>query len=456
MNQSKKRQAQAVMAYLPQVREITKHRYGVDSQSDPLKSYTVQRTPYTRNWHCECGHFHHALTRSRDNHCHHIKACIMYHERQYADRNIERVPVIYSCPTCHGTVLKKAGLRTLSGCRKRQIYKCGECDRRFTLRVGGMLNYSTEPEIISESLELYASGVSYRKIQRHLEDVRKVKLSHVAVMRWVHRLSDVLTEYVDTLYPEMSDVWSLDEMDQLVNGTQPTKKGFRMWVWSIIDPHTKYLLATMVSKRRETADARGILQKGKAVSREDPAYIITDSLRTYEPAIRKEFGARVAHIKTKAVRDGFTNWPVERLHNEYRENTKTRRGLGNDESAQRFFDFLRLYHNFVKPSEGLGGRTPAEAAGLGGPGEGDRFLNLLNRANDARPDFMRALGKRAANLNVVFEGGTTRVTQKCWIRRSEWNTIGEILALHGFERIDYEGENLWVRSEPASLDDLSN
>ena len=45
--------------------------------------------------------------------------------------------------------------------------------------------------------------------------------------------------------------------------------------------------------------------------------------------------------------------PIERYHNEIRENLKTRRGLENDESAQRFSDLLKINHNFVKPHQGL-------------------------------------------------------------------------------------------------------
>ena len=70
-----------------------------------------------------------------------------------------------------------------------------------------------------------------------------------------------------------------------------------------------------------------------------------------------------SHIKTKSIRDGFTNMAIERYHNEMREKLKTCRGLGNDDSAAIFANLLYIHHNFVRPHMGLDGRTPAEEAG---------------------------------------------------------------------------------------------
>ena len=44
---------------------------------------------------------------------------------------------------------------------------------------------------------------------------------------------------------------------------EKTGKGFHDWLWSIIDPKTRFLIATEVSKKREIADARKLLQVEK-------------------------------------------------------------------------------------------------------------------------------------------------------------------------------------------------
>ena len=151
--------------------------------------------------------------------------------------------------------------------------------------------------------------------------------------------------------PELSDVWSLDEMYLNVKNTKKTGKGFHDWLWSIIDPKTRFLIATEVSKKREISDARKIIASGKKIVSQNPNYVLTDCLNSYQEAIRKEFQNKAAHIKTKSLKEGFVNRSIERYHNEIREKLKSRRGLDNDKSAQTFSELLRINHNFVKPKK---------------------------------------------------------------------------------------------------------
>lgn len=208
------------------------------------------------------------------------------------------------------------------------------------------------------------NGMSYRNIQRHIMATHDVSVTYTAIQHWVKKYMTIIKEYADLLVPELGDVWSLDEMMVNVKDTEKMNgKGFYDWVWTIIDPKTRFILAAEVSKRREVIDAQKIIGKGKEISK--PSYVITDSLRTYEQAIRRELDSRkVAHIKTKSLTDGFQNRPIERYHNEIREKLKTMRGLGNDKSTQRFIDFYNTYHNYVRSHTGLDNVTPAEAAGI--------------------------------------------------------------------------------------------
>ena len=149
-----------------------------------------------------------------------------------------------------------------------------------------------------------------------------------------------------------------------VKDTEKMAKGFHVWLWGIIDPKTRFLISSAALKRRKIEDARHIIKQDKKVIDVIPKYVISDSLCSYEQVIRKEFANKVTHIITKSIRDGFTNRPIERYHNEIRENLKACMGLGNDVSAQDFANMLQVYHNFIKPHMGLNGKTPAEVAGI--------------------------------------------------------------------------------------------
>lgn len=64
---------------------------------------------------------------------------------------------------------------------------------------------------------------------------------------------------------------------------------------------------------------------------------------------------------------------VERLKGTLRERVKVQRGWKSHKSAKA--EGQRIYYNFVKPHQALGGKTPAEKAGIKGM---NKLRNLLS------------------------------------------------------------------------------
>ena len=251
---------------------------------------------------------------------------------------------------------------------------------------------------------------------------------------------------MDSLNPELSEVWSLDEMVLQVKNTKKTGKGFHDWLWSIIDPKTRFLIATEVSKKREIADAKKIIASGKKLVTQNPNYILTDCLNSYQKAIRDEFQNRVAHIKTKSLKEGFVNRPIERYHNEIREKLKARRGLGNDESAQSFAELLKINHNFVKPHQGLNNKTPAQVAGIDLNLGDDKYMDLIKLSGKGKPNFVNNLGeKRIEKVTIINEGDSIKVTPKTWIDKKIWREINDILKLHQFSWLSNGKDSCWMK-----------
>ena len=183
-------------------------------------------------------------------------------------------------------------------------------------------------------------------------------------------------------------------------------------------------------------------------------YLISDSLMSYKDAFMKELDARkTMHIKTNAIRDGFQNRPIERYHNEIRAVTKSKRGLGNDKSAQDFIDGYRIYHNYVRPHTGLPEQqTPAEAPKI------DLNLNPQNRLKDlivksveqkeiADGKFAVHLGKRVQHVSIVNEKDCIKVRPKGWLDKQVWKEINDILRVHQFGWLSNGKDSCWIRMQ---------
>jgi len=85
--------------------------------------------------------------------------------------------------------------------------------------------------------------------------------------------------------------------------------------------------------------------------------------------------------KDKNEIEGVTNNnKMERINGEIRDREKTMRGLKKKDTP--ILKGMQVYHNFIKPHEGLDGKTPAEACGITVNGE-NKWMTLIQNATVA-------------------------------------------------------------------------
>ena len=82
---------------------------------------------------------------------------------------------------------------------------------------------------------------------------------------------------------------------------------------------------------------------------------------------KKSFGhlknPRTEHIRhIKLSGDMHNNNKMERMNGEIRDREKTMRGLKQDDTP--ILQGYQLFHNYIRPHEGLDGKTPCEACGI--------------------------------------------------------------------------------------------
>jgi hypothetical protein len=75
------------------------------------------------------------------------------------------------------------------------------------------------------------------------------------------------------------------------------------------------------------------------------------------------------------------NNKMERQNGEVRDREKVARGLKNEDSPM--IEGFPIFHNFIREHEGLGGKTPSEAAGIVVQGP-NKWLTLIQNASEKK------------------------------------------------------------------------
>jgi putative transposase len=262
----------------------------------------------------------------------------------------------------------------------KQIFKCKDCKSKFREGLIKKVHYS--PETITLTLDLYFSGLSLRKIARTLNNHFDLTLGSTIVYRWIQTFVPQISEYVNTLAPQLSETWHADEVFVKMKGGERVKNQDNMaYLWNVMDRKTRFLLASRLSGRRDRDGAiRAFMEASKNAGEGQPERIFTDALGGYAGAIEYAFPRNTPEHLAKAGigKPHANNNRIERLNGTVRERTKVQRGWKTMKTP--IAEGHRIQYNFVKPHMALNGQTPAEAAGIGIEGE-NKWLTLLRRAN---------------------------------------------------------------------------
>ncbi len=296
------------------VKRINNNRYQVDSQKNQMR-YTVTKTLKSDVWTCQCYDFIDRLRSGNDDkRCSHI---LYVHEFLHGSQDVTsnfkkpmlEIPSI--CVYCSSTKIVKKGFRKTKYRGKLQIYGCKDCDRKFTNSESGFAKVKFEPSMISEALNLIMSGMSLRNTAEHLSNVRGIRISHVTIGYWIKKYSITIKEYVDTLKPTIGNAWSVDEKMINVRKTEPiSKKGYYNWLWSAIDPKTRFLLATKISN-----EISANLKVRRGLDNDDSSQIYADLLRIHHNFVRPHMGLEG---KTPAFVAGLDNVDISKKYQSHK------------------------------------------------------------------------------------------------------------------------------------------
>lgn len=345
-----------------QIKRIDEITYRVKSQSCNREYQVVKNS---NGWVCQCPDhkFRHVT-------CKHIHA-VLFSQSLRAEVSISRVIPemnVNTCQYCGSDNIVKDGKRH-NKYGDLQIYLCKSCGHNFTVNLGFERMRAT-PQIITSAMQLYFSGESLRNVQKFLR-LQGVKISHVAILKWIKKYVRLMENYLEKIKPNVSDIWRADELYIKI-------KGDMKYLFAMMDDETRFWIAQEVADTKLKHDTRTLFHSAIRVTGKQPKTLITDGLRSYAIAHDQVFDDDVKHIRHITIQGDRNNNKMERLNGEIRDREKTMRGLKRRRTP--ILSGYQLFHNYIREHEGLNGKTPAEACGIKVEGQ-NKWITLIQNAS---------------------------------------------------------------------------
>jgi transposase-like protein len=364
---TREERGEAIAKLQNQIERVDDYTYSVKSQSHKGE-YIISKVD--GEWLCECPD-----NKYRHVKCKHIFA-VEFSQSLRAEVAVSRVIPemnIQACRFCGSNQIVHAGMRHNKN-GDLQKYLCRSCGHYFTINLGFEKMHAT-PQIITSAMQLYFTGESLRNVQKFLR-LQGVKVSHVAILKWIRKYVALMNKYLEKIKPQVSDTWRADELYVKI-------KGDMKYLFALMDDETRFWIAQEIADSKYTHDARTLFRAGVKATGKKPMTLITDGLQAYHDACNKEFWTmkketRTEHIRHITIRGDRNNNKMERFNGEIRDREKTMRGLKTKETP--ILAGYQIFHNYIRPHEGLEGKTPSEACGIKIEGN-NKWITLIQNAS---------------------------------------------------------------------------
>jgi len=337
-----------------QIKKINKTKFMIKSQTRKQEEHMVHHTKF--GWVCTCNDYTY-----RQKKCKHIfalefRGIIKYEDKKNPTWIIPSIDSI-SCPFCGSEKFRKFGWR-YNKKRKEQRYDCLMCYKKFSAN-GGFKKLKYTPQVVTFCMNLYFYGLSLRNVTKAV-NLLGVEISHPSVYRWIVHYVWLMQKYLDySIIPQVGSTWRADEIFTKIKGKQ-------RYLFMSMDDKTRFWISKEVADTKFHHDARKLLSTAKEVTKTTPSMFITDGSRVYDRAFRKEMrgknGELPIHVHTIHMAGNWNNNMMERLNGEFRDREKVMRGIKKKNSS--IISGYQLFHNYFRPHTSLGGKTPAEIAGI--------------------------------------------------------------------------------------------
>lgn len=361
-----------------QIKRIDGNWYQVRAQSLDYESwYDVIFTE--KGFVCDCPDFQWRKVKCKHAHAVEFSLALRKQVQSVVINQVEA----NQCKFCNSQNIMKKGLKKNKN-YSLQIYKCRDCNKRFSINLG-FERMRASPQAITSAMQLYFSGESLRNVQNFLA-LQGVKITHKTVWNWIRKYTGLMESYLEKIAPQVGDKWRADELFLKVKGNQK-------YLYALMDDDTRFWLAQMVSDNKFKDDIQQLLKDGKELARKKPSVFITDGAHNFHRAYKKEFWTlkdpRTVHVQHIHFKNDMNNNKMERMNGEIRDREKVMRSLKRQDTP--IVEGYRIYHNYFRPHLALNGKTPDEASGIKIEGT-NKWITLIQNAQVSKVNTNKNLG----------------------------------------------------------------
>jgi transposase-like protein len=164
------------------VKRVSEREYKVKSQS---KDGYYDVIYDGAKWVCSCPDY-----QENAQFCKHcwavdlsLKIRLTVEEHTHQDIKVISVKESHKCPHCESNSVIRNGYRK---CLKglNQLYECKDCGKKFSID-NGFSRIHVNAKIVVTAYDLWANGLSPRKIANHIKGIYKLKVGKSTVDRWI-------------------------------------------------------------------------------------------------------------------------------------------------------------------------------------------------------------------------------------------------------------------------------
>ena len=257
-----------------------------------------------------------------------------------------------TCKFCDSTNVVKYGHS-----KGVQCLWCKDCHRKFAdnkappgMKIPG--------EQINYVLSMYLEGMGLKAIRRYLQHTYNSYPSDSTVYGWIDLFVKKIITAARKNIPRVGDKW-------IVISTQLKIGNENVWFWDILDIRTRYFLATHVSKKLTTRDARFTLDHAIKAAAKLPAAVLADqSIVDLFQSLEISFNGDPKCISARKVLNAADRQLLENYRSTLNARTLVLKGFKNLKNARKIIRGWPVHYNYLRPYEITANNTPAYLAGI--------------------------------------------------------------------------------------------